>query len=85
MILGYRTALLICTFIGAFLFLEDTDRSAEWQTSLELIHAQQEEQAKKVRNAVALEICGPGAGSDWEDSTLTCTPKRGKPYQVAVE
>ena len=85
MILDYRTALLICTFIGAFLFLEDIDRSAEWQTSLELMHAQQEEQAKKARNAVALEICGPGAGSDWEDSTLTCAPKRGKPYQVSVE
>ncbi len=44
MILDYRTVLLLCTFIGAFLFLEDIDRSAEWQTSLELMHAQQEEQ-----------------------------------------
>lgn len=85
MIPNWKTGLILCTIIGAFLFLEGTDRSAEWQTSLELMHAQQEEQAKKARNAVALEICGPGAGSDWEDGTLTCTPKRGKPYQVAVE
>ena len=85
MIPVWKTALLLCTFIGAFLFLEDIDRSAEWQISLELMHAQQEEQAKKARNAVALEICGPGAGSDWENRTLTCTPKRGKPYQIAIK
>ena len=85
MTLGYRVLSVLFTYILAFWMLEATDHSDEWKESLVLMAAQQEEQAKKARNAVALEICGPGAGSDWEDSTLTCTPKRGKPYQVAVE
>ena len=85
MIFDYRVFLVLLTYILAFWLLEATDRSEEWKESLDLMAAQQKEQAKKARNAVALEICGPGAGSDWEDGTLTCTPKRGKPYQVAVE
>ena len=85
MIFDYRVFLVLLTYILAFWLLEATDRSEEWKESLDLMAAQQKEQAKKARNAVALEICGPGAGSDWENSTLTCTPKRGKPYQVAVE
>ena len=85
MILDYRVFLVLLTYILAFLLLEATDHSEEWKESLELRAAQQKEQAKKARNAVALEICGPGAGSDWEDGTLTCTPKRGKPYQITIE
>ena len=85
MIPNWKTGLILCTIIGAFLFLEDLDRHDEWQDSLELERVQQEEQAKKARNAVAMKICGPGAGSDWEDSVLTCTPKRGKPYQVVSQ
>ena len=85
MIFDYRVFLVLLTYILAFWLLEATDRSEEWKESLDLMAAQQKEQAKKARNAVALEICGPGAGSDWEDGTLTCTPKRGKPYQIAIE
>ena len=85
MIFDYKVFLVLLTYILAFWLLEATDYSEEWKESLDLMAAQQKEQAKKARNAVALEICGPGAGSDWEDGTLTCTPKRGKPYQVAVE
>ena len=85
MTLDYRVLLVLFTYILAFWMFETTDHSEEWKDSLELKQAQQKEQAKKTRNAVALEICGPGAGSDWEDSTLTCSPKRDKPYQVAVE
>lgn len=85
MTLDYRVLLVLFTYILAFWMLEATDHSKEWKESLDLMAAQQEEQAKKARNALGIELCGPGAGSDWEDSTLTCTPKRGKPYQVAVE
>ena len=85
MIFDYKVFLVLLTYILAFWLLEATDHSEERKESLDLMAAQQKEQANKARNAVALEICGPGAGSDWEDGTLTCTPKRGKPYQVAVE
>ena len=85
MILDYRVFLVLLTYLLAFWLLEATDHSKEWKESLDLMAAQQKEQAKKARNAVALEICGPGAGSDWEDGTLTCTPKRGKPYQIAIK
>ena len=85
MTLDYRVLLVLFTYILAFWMLETTDHSEEWKDSLELKQVQQKEQAKKARNAVAIEICGPGAGSDWENGTLTCTPKRGKPYQVAIE
>ena len=85
MIFDYKVFLVLLTYILAFWLLEATDYSEEWKESLDLMAAQQKEQAKKARNVAALEICGPGAGSDWEDGTLTCTPKRGKPYQVAVE
>ena len=85
MIFDYRVFLVLLTYILAFWLLEATDRSEEWKESLDLMAAQQKEQAKKARNAVALEICGPGTDSDWEDGTLTCTPKSGKPYQIAIE
>lgn len=81
----WKTGLILCTIIGAFLFIEDIDRREEWLASSELKRAQQEEQAKQSRNAIAIQVCGPGAESAWKDSVLTCTPKRGKPYQIAIE
>ena len=85
MISDYKVFLVLLTYILAFWLLEATDHSEEWKESHDLMAAQQKEQAKKARNSMALEICGPGADSDWEDSTLTCTPKRGKPYQIVIE
>lgn len=60
------------------------DNSAEFAQATELEAVQQEEAAKASREWAGQQVCGPSAEASWlDDKTLVCTPKRGRPFQVA--
>jgi hypothetical protein len=80
---NYKTALYICALIGAFLFVQHDDNRHEWPESDELQAIQQEEAAKASREFAGQAVCGPAALAQWDSDVLTCTPKRGRDYQVA--
>lgn len=81
---NYKTALYLCALIGAFLFAQHSDNSAEWPESDNLQAIQQEEAARASREFAGQAVCGPGALAQWvDDKTLTCTPRRGQTYTVA--
>lgn len=80
---NYKTALYLCALIGAFLFAQHDDNRHEWPESDNLQAIQQEESARAEREFAGQEVCGPGALAQWDDKTLTCTPRRGQTYTVA--
>jgi hypothetical protein len=81
---NWKTAAVLSTVLGAFCFLSDQDYRDEFGRADELQAIQQEEEAKASREFAGQAVCGPGALAQWlDDKTLTCTPKRGRAYQVA--
>lgn len=81
---NWGTAILISAILGAFLFVQYDDNSAEWSQSQELEAAQQDAAALASREFAGRQVCGPAAEASWQDDKmLVCTPKRGQPYRVA--
>jgi hypothetical protein len=81
---NYSTAFIVAAVLAAFLFVQHDDHRGEWPESDELQAIQQEEEARASREFAGRAVCGPGAVHEWQDDkTLTCTPKRGRVYQVA--
>lgn len=81
---NWFTAIVLSTVLGAFCFLSDADYRDEFGRADELQAVQQEEAARASREFAGQAVCGPGALAQWlDDKTLTCTPKRGRAYQVA--
>jgi hypothetical protein len=81
---NWFTAIVLSAVLGAFCFVSDADYRDEFGHADELRAIQQEEAAKASREFAGQEVCGPGALAQWlDDKTLTCTPKRGRAYQVA--
>lgn len=81
---NYTTAALVLGIFALFFWAQDNDHGHEWAHAKELEIAKHEEQRKQAREFAGQQLCGPGAIASWlDDSTLTCTPKRGKAYQVA--
>ena len=83
---NWRTGLAFLALLGAFLFAQYDDHRSEWAESQELEAAQQDAEALASREFAGRQVCGPAAEAQWQDNyTLVCTPKRVKPYQVAVK
>lgn len=80
---NYKTAIYLCALIGAFLFAQHDDNRHEWPESDELQAVQQEEAAKARIERADRAVCGPSAVAQRDGDVLTCTPRRGRSYQVA--
>lgn len=74
---------LLAAIIAAFLWAQHDDHGHEFAQADELTAVQAEEKTKASREAAARAMCGEGLASWVDETTVHCTPRRGKTYSVA--